>query len=149
VAAALGTSHGTRAIVAYDGNAAEQPLAIYLRGAGFSYSGIPADEQPVAVSEIDVVGDVGQTLRAHLPAGIHLIDSADVTFYVVDRFALRTPRTITPEQAIAVAPALLGPQQAGSGAVLVQPERAGNAVSRWVGHRQRLVNEAVRHPNKR
>ena len=120
VAAALGSAHGPRAIIAYDGNAAEQPLAIYLRGSEFTYRGFPASPSAVTVSEIDVVGNLGQSVPSRLPPGARLIASRVVDFYEVDRFVLEPAQRLTPSAIEAQAPRLLGPAPAGRPAVLLQ-----------------------------
>ena len=71
VADALGSSPARRAIVAYDGNFAEQPLAVYLPRTAFSYSGMPSSYAPVRISELDVVGTTAQSVTRPLPAGVH------------------------------------------------------------------------------
>jgi hypothetical protein len=122
VAAALGSPEGTRAIAAYDGTFATAPLAVTLPGV--AWTGPDQTPQvgqaPVTVSELDVVGDVGQSARSHLPAGIRLRSSRQVDNYLVYRFALKRPwRAVTPLQIAARAAGLVGPST-GVPAVLVQ-----------------------------
>jgi mannosyltransferase len=118
VAAALGTGEGTRAIVANAGNAAEQPLAIYLPRTAFSYSGLPASAAPVAITEVDVVGLAGQPIQR--VSGARLIDSSIVHQFLVARFALSPAWHLTPAQIVARAQALLAGTPPGA-AVLIQP----------------------------
>jgi 4-amino-4-deoxy-L-arabinose transferase-like glycosyltransferase len=121
VAAVLGPTHATRAIVAYDGQFAAVPLAIYLPGVPWTG---PAQtpqvsEAPVTVSELDIVGDEGQRIAARLPAGIRLISSRRVDSYLVDRFALSRPLHLAPGAIGAKASAILGPAPIGP-TVLIQ-----------------------------
>jgi len=119
-ALALGTSPRPRAILAYDGNAAEQPLAIYLPRTQFSYSGMPRSNAPTSVWEVDVVGNAGQTVAAHLPSGVRLISSTAVNGILVVRFALARPWRLPPTSLAARAPALVGPAPTGHPSVLIQ-----------------------------
>jgi 4-amino-4-deoxy-L-arabinose transferase-like glycosyltransferase len=120
VAAALGTSTQARAIVAYDGSFAAQPLAIYLPRVPFSYSGAPSGAGGVTIGELDVVGNTDQSVPARLPAGVRRISGTDVGGYLVERFALSAPKRLSTAAIAASAPALLGPATAGTAAVLVQ-----------------------------
>ncbi len=120
-AGALRSSERTRGIVAYAGNAAEEPLAVYLPRVPFSYSGMPASEAPVTISELDVVGNAWQTVRAALPVGIRLISNAIIDNLQVARFALAAPWRATPPEIAARARLLLGPASATGTAVLIQP----------------------------
>jgi Dolichyl-phosphate-mannose-protein mannosyltransferase len=99
VAAALGPPTGTRAIVAYDGQFATGPLSFYLQGIPWSGPGEAAgtDTGPVTISELDVVGDRGQSPSA-LPAGISKISSLAVDGYLVYRFKLPGPWRTDPAQ---------------------------------------------------
>jgi hypothetical protein len=114
VATALGPTRTTRAIVAYDGQFAAAPLAIYLPGVRWTGPGqVPQISQaPVSVREVDVVGDLGDRVAPALPAGTRLISSRQVAPYVVDRFALTGPRHLAPQAIGALAAALLTPAQA-------------------------------------
>ena len=64
VAAALGTAHGTRAIVAYDGQFATAPLSLYLHGTPWTGAGAPpgVGAGPVTISELDIVGNIAEDL---------------------------------------------------------------------------------------
>jgi len=127
VARALGpeaSGTGSRAIVAYDGGLATDPLAIYLRGVPWSQiylSGQSSTQRaaPVSVGEVDVVGHTWQALARPLPAGVRLIGTRVVDDFLVDRFALAPVRRLTPIQIANLAPQLLGPGTSGP-AVLVQ-----------------------------
>jgi mannosyltransferase len=121
VADALGQAHTTRAIVAYDGQFAAAPLAIYLPRVPWTGPGqIPqVSGAPVTVGELDIVGDQGDRIAAKLPAGIRQISSRQVAPYVVDRFALTRPRHLSPQALGAEATALLTPPQSNP-AVLIQ-----------------------------
>ena len=69
---------------------------------------------------MDVVGDLGQSVSAHLPAGVRLLSSRTVDNYLVYRFALSRPWTaVTPQQIGASAAKLVGPAS-GVPAVLIQ-----------------------------
>jgi 4-amino-4-deoxy-L-arabinose transferase-like glycosyltransferase len=122
VAAALGPARGTRAIAAYDGTFATAPLAVTLPGVAWTGPDqVPQVSQaPVTVTELDVVGDVGQSVRPHLPAGMRLRSSRQVDNYLVYRFALSRPwRGVTPQEIGQRAALLVGPS-AGAPAVLIQ-----------------------------
>ena len=103
VAAALGSAAGTRAIVAYDGQFATGPLSFYMHGIPWSGPGVASDVEtgPVTITELDIVGDRGQSLAA-LPPGVSTISGRDVDGYLVYRFKLpatmgaQTPRRSTP-----------------------------------------------------
>jgi 4-amino-4-deoxy-L-arabinose transferase-like glycosyltransferase len=116
VARALGPAPTTaRAIVAYEGGLAADPLAIYVPG-------VPWTQNPkaaVRVGEIDVVGYTWQTIGRPLPTGVHLIASKVVHDFLVDRFALDRPDSLSPDQIGVRATTLLGPGSPGA-AVLVQ-----------------------------
>ena len=131
VAAALGPARTTRAIVAYDGQLALAPLAIYLPGAPWTG---PAQtpqvsEAPVTVGELDIVGDEGQSLAATLPGGAKLISAVRIDTYLVDRFALTRPWHMAPAAIAARATTLLGPAPSGP-AVLIQYRSARSRVAR-------------------
>ena len=89
VATALGAASGARAIVAYDGSLATDPLATYLPRVPWTEPSNGA----VTVGELDVVGYRWQTVGRPLPAGARLISTKTVDDFVVDRFALEPPRT--------------------------------------------------------
>jgi mannosyltransferase len=116
VAAALGTSAGPRAIVAYDSGFAAQPLTIYLHGVPWSRP----RQEPVMVDEVDVVGGFYQAPPARLPAGIKLLSDRTVKGGLrVARFAVAPSWTATPAAIGQRASALLGPAPPGP-AVLLQ-----------------------------
>lgn len=118
VARALGTTSttsGTRAIVAYDGSLATDPLATYLPRIPWTEPSSGA----VTVGEIDVVGYRWQTLGRSLPVDAGLISTRTVDDFVVDRFSIDPLRNLTRAQIAATAGSLLGPPVDGS-AVLVQ-----------------------------
>ncbi len=122
VAEALGRSHATRAIVAYDGTFATVPLALYVPGVRWTGSGqLPQLSQaPETVSEVDVVGSVYDRLSA-LPAGVRLIGARSVDGYRVDRFALAQPWHLSPSAIGTRAEALLGPAPPGPAVLIDQP----------------------------
>ena len=119
VAGALGPADTHRAIVAYDGMSATDPLAVYLVGVRWTKTGT----DPVSVSEVDVIGYRWQTLPRHLPAGVRLTASRTVNDYVVDRFSIdpaeRPAWRLTPTEIGGRAGSLLGPGLS-EPAVLVQ-----------------------------
>ncbi|MGO9972397.1 MAG: glycosyltransferase family 39 protein [Solirubrobacteraceae bacterium] len=119
-AAALGPATGARAIVAYDGNQAEAPLAIYLPRTQFSYSGWPASLKPQILTELDVVAYSRHTIATRLPAGVRLIPSEAVNGIFVARFALSPAERLSPAAIAARASAFVGPASAGRPAILVQ-----------------------------
>ena len=116
VARALGTPHGTRAIVAYDGALATDPLTLYLPGVVWRQTG-----RQVAVSELDIVASPLQQ-PAPAPAGVALTGRRSVDGYVVSRFSLLGPWRGTPTELGTRAGALLAPAPAAP-AVLIQPGR--------------------------
>jgi mannosyltransferase len=116
VARALGrTPAGGRAIVAYDGQFAFDPLAIYLPGVAWSQTGTA----PATVGEIDVIGHAWQTVGHPLPGGARLIGTKLVNDFLVARFAVQPAERLTRQQIEGLAPSLLGPA-AGSGTALLQ-----------------------------
>jgi len=122
VAAALGRARGTRAIAAYDGTFATAPLAVTMPGVAWTGADQTpqVSQTPVTVREVDVVGDLGQSVSAGLPAGVRLLSSRTVDNYLVYRFALSRPWTaVTPQQIGASAAKLVGPAS-GVPAVLIQ-----------------------------
>jgi hypothetical protein len=131
VASALGSTSGTRAIVAYPGQFATGPLSIYLRGVPWSGPGEPAatiarEQRPVTIDELDVVGNDGETVSS-VPRGMHLISARKVDGYVVDRFQLATPASTTAAEALAQAQSLLSPAPFGltpETSVMIQPATA-------------------------
>jgi uncharacterized membrane protein len=115
VARALGPTSGTRAIVAYDGSLATDPLATYLPRVPWTEPSNGA----ATVGEIDVVGYRWQVLRHPLPVGARLMSTRTVNDFVVARFSIDPSRSLTRAQIAASAGSLLGPPIAGA-AVLVQ-----------------------------
>jgi hypothetical protein len=120
VAAALGTAHGTRAIVAYPGQFATAPLSLYLHGTPWTGAGAPPGigAGPVTISELDIVGNTAETL-SRMPAGVRLISSRAVDNYRVVRLALDTPWHTDGAEIGARALTLLGPAPPGP-AVMIQ-----------------------------
>jgi 4-amino-4-deoxy-L-arabinose transferase-like glycosyltransferase len=121
VATALGAGRGPRAIAAYDGTFATAPLAVTMPG--IAWTGPDQTPQvsqaPVTVTELDVVGDVGQSVTGHLP-GVHLRSSRQVDNYLVYRFTLSRPwRSVTPQEIGERAARLVGPAS-GAPSVLIQ-----------------------------
>jgi 4-amino-4-deoxy-L-arabinose transferase-like glycosyltransferase len=122
VAAALGRAQGTRAIAAYDGTFATAPLAVTMPGVAWTGPDQTpqVSQAPVTVTELDVVGDVGQSVSPHLLGGVRLRSSRQVDRYLVYRFALSRPwRAVTPLQIGQRAARLVGPSS-GAPAVLIQ-----------------------------
>jgi mannosyltransferase len=117
VAAALGRPAGAaRAIVAYDGNFAAEPLAVYLPGVRWP----PRTNATVTAPELDVVGSTWQTTPAQLPPGVRLLARTPVAGgLLVARFALSPQRRLTRALASAQAAALLTPAPAAP-SVLIQ-----------------------------
>jgi hypothetical protein len=116
-ALALGPAPTQRAIVAYQGEVAAQPMTLYLPGTTWA----PPPESPVTVGEVDVVGSAFQTLASPLPAGTQLVGTKTVHGILVDRFALRPAWHLAPGAIAARAATLLGPPSP-SPAVVVQPQ---------------------------
>ena len=114
VARALGTSPGPRAIIAYDGTLATDPLITYVHGVPW--------KQPtgsVHVGEVDVVGYTWQSVGDPLPSGVTKLGSKRVNGYLVERFSVKPPWSGTPSEIAATGHTLLVPVPA-SPAVLVQ-----------------------------
>ena len=105
VAAALGDTPGTRAIVAYDGSLATDPLAYYLHGVPWRQSSAMA----ASVSEVDVVGSVWQAPSRPLPAGVRFLGGKSVGGYAVERFLVTPAWHLTPAAIGARAGTLLAP----------------------------------------
>jgi uncharacterized membrane protein len=124
VATALGAPRGTRAIVADDGDLAAAPLAIYLPDVPWTAAGQTpqVSQAPVTVREVDIVGNIYQTL-GKLPPGITMIGSRTVNDYRIDRFELARPWHLSPAAIGARASALLGPAPPGPD-VLIQNQSA-------------------------
>jgi uncharacterized membrane protein len=116
VAAALGSSAGTRAVVVYDGGLATDPLEIYLRGVPWGGGAGPG---PVTVSEVDVVGSTFDTPGPKPPSDAALISRQAVDGYLVERYRLTRPWTLTPAEIGSRAGALLSPAPPAP-AVLIQ-----------------------------
>jgi hypothetical protein len=115
VARALGSAHGTRAIVVYDGGLATDPLRVYLPGIPWS-AAAPAGEP---VGELDVVGSVIDTVAHPLPAGATLIGEKVLDGFRVTRFRVSPAFPVSPGGAAGAAARLLTPAAPGP-AVLVQ-----------------------------
>jgi mannosyltransferase len=94
VAGALGAATGPRAIVVYDAQLATDPLELYLHGVPWGGAGAA----PVSVSEVDVVGSPFDSTRAKLPAGTAVVSRRVVDGYLVERFRLARPWTLTPAE---------------------------------------------------
>ncbi len=120
VAAALGTTDATRAIVAYDGQFATGPLSFYLPRV--PWAGPPTtgstDATAVTIRELDIVGGLSQRL-GRLPPGTRLIGARAVDGHQVDRFKLAAPWPTDPLEIKARATALLSPAPSDS-AVIIQ-----------------------------
>ncbi|MGI8863209.1 MAG: glycosyltransferase family 39 protein [Solirubrobacteraceae bacterium] len=104
VAQALGSTSQPRAIIAYDGQFAAQPLAIYLPHVPWS---TPA--RPVSVMEVDVVGSPWQIVGQPLPPGVRLLARRSVGGFLVARFSVASGWRLAPGAIAARAPSLLGP----------------------------------------
>jgi hypothetical protein len=118
VARALGPApSGGRAIVAYDGALASDPLAFYLPRVPWS-QGIPSGT--TTVSEIDVIGRAWQSVAHPVPPNARLIGTTKkVNDFLVARFAIAPAQHVNATQIAAAAPSLLGPALP-SGLVLLQ-----------------------------
>lgn len=114
VAAALGHATGPRAVVAYDGSLAIDPLKLYVPGMPWNQ----ASGAPLTVSEVDVVASTWQAPANRLPAGAKLLSSKSVDSYLVQRFSVSPAWRLTPAAIGQRAGALLAP--ALDPAVLVQ-----------------------------
>jgi 4-amino-4-deoxy-L-arabinose transferase-like glycosyltransferase len=110
VAAALGSSGGTRAIVAYDNQFATGPLSIYLPRVPWSGPGEPrgTGAGPVTIGELDVVGNAGAEV-GRPTGGVREIESRVVDGYQVTRYRLPGPVRTDPQQIWQRAISLLSP----------------------------------------
>ena len=116
VARALGPAPpGGRAIVAYDGALASDPLATYLPRVAWTQGGLGG----TTVHEIDVVGHGWQSIGHPLPTNVRLIGTKQVDDFLVTRFAIVPALHVNRTQIAAAAPNLLGPAPP-SGLVLIQ-----------------------------
>jgi hypothetical protein len=115
VAAALGGPGRDRAIVVDDGALATDPLKIYLPGIPWSAGG----DRPVAIGEIDTVGDAlgAQTISLRDPATV--LSRRVVSGFLVQRFALQHRVIVAAAAAPARASGLIDPPPPAP-AVLVQ-----------------------------
>jgi hypothetical protein len=122
VAAALGATTRERAIVVYAGAFGTAPLAAYLRGVAWTGPALNNPQPglaPVTVGEVDVVGNIAESIPDQPPAGARLIATRRVAGYLVVRYRV-APAWHGSRPAIgARAAALLGPAPPGAG-VLVQ-----------------------------
>jgi mannosyltransferase len=114
VAAALGPASRTRAVIAYDGALATDPLKLYLVGVRWQQP-----TTPMTVSEVDVVASPWQVPHAPLPAGVRLLAHSTLSGFVVARFAINRGWRGTPASLAARAGTLLGPAPADP-AVLIE-----------------------------
>ena len=121
VARALGTATGSRAIVAYDGSFANDPLAVYLPGIPWTE---PSNRAVTRVGEVDVVGYRWQTLGRPLPAGFRLIATKAINDFVVARFSIDPSRSLSRARIAARAGSLLGPPVVGAAVLIQNPPSA-------------------------
>jgi 4-amino-4-deoxy-L-arabinose transferase-like glycosyltransferase len=117
VAAALGPARVTRAIVAYDGEAASGPLSLYLPRVPWAGPGGLLSPRPATIAELDVVGSPYDE-RGPVSGGVRLLVAATVDGYEVARFALPAPWHATAAQMIDRASALLAPALPGTAVVI-------------------------------
>lgn len=120
VAAALGPPTAPRAIVTYGGNAAEQPLSVYLPRSTFSYSGTPSSPA-TSISEVDVLADPLDQVSSAARRDAHLLSTRDVGGVLVTRFRLPSPWRGTPGTLALRAGVLLADHPTSRPAVLIQP----------------------------
>ena len=129
IAAALGSPHGTRAIVSYDGRFAAGPLSVYLPGVPWSGPGLrPLSPAPVSVSELDIVGSADDAI-ARLPPNVRLLSSRIIGGYRLLRLELSESWTLSPPLLIARAASILPPAPPAP-EVLIQHDGHPNAVGR-------------------
>jgi len=118
VAAALGRSHDSRAIVANDGQFAGGPLSIFLPRVPWSGPGATVSAAPQTIGELDIVGSTDLRLST-LPAGTRLISRRELDGFQVDRLALARSWHLSPA-AIGARAALLLPPGPGGSTVMIQ-----------------------------
>ena len=117
VASALGPAPAAgRAIVAYDGSIASDPLATYVPRVAWTQ--VPLS-QKASVGEIDVIGRTWQSVAHPLPPNARLIGSKRVDDFLVARFAIAPAVPVSRATIATAAPTLLGPAPP-SGLVLLQ-----------------------------
>ncbi len=121
VAAALGPTNSARAVVAVLGNAAEQPLSVYLPRTQFSYSGVPASQARISVSQVDLVADPLETVVHPLPAGVHLLRVQIVDGMLLARFRVSPAWRMWPIGVARRSSGLVSPRPAERPAILIQP----------------------------
>jgi mannosyltransferase len=124
IAAALGDSSVTRAVVAYDGEFAAGPLSIYLpRVAWAGPGGEKLNSSPAlaTVGELDIVGYSWQKVADPSPGGVKLIGSRTLGTYQINRFKLSRAWSLNRGQIGARAVELLGPQSPVPVVVMIQP----------------------------
>ena len=100
---ALGPARTARAVVAYDGGLASDPLALYLPRVPWRP---PAGA--VTVSELDVIAS-GVAVPGPLPAGVRVLERRAVPGFVITRLGLAAPVSAPPAGLGARAAALVGP----------------------------------------
>lgn len=105
VAHALGTTSDARAIVAYNGSLATDPLSYYLPRARWGIS----PQTVVSVGEVDVVASIFQPSPRSLPRGTILLAHTSVSDFVVDRFRVTPAWRLTPTEIAARAGELAPP----------------------------------------
>jgi 4-amino-4-deoxy-L-arabinose transferase-like glycosyltransferase len=128
VAAALGSTWAgegggqSRAIVTYPGDFASGPLSIDLHRTPWAGPGEApgTDAGPATISEIDVVADAGQPLGASVD-GDRLIARRDVDGYLVARFSLPAPASVTAATVLSRADALLATPSSQAPVMFQQP----------------------------
>jgi mannosyltransferase len=91
VAAALGPARGPRAVVAYQGGFALQPLVAFMPRIPWSWNWQPVASPPVRIGELDVIGNAYQSPPSKLPTGVRLVANRDVNGIRVERFVLSPP----------------------------------------------------------
>lgn len=121
VARVLGPARSDRMILDSYGATGEEPLAVYLPGTDFSYSGQPDPKRGGVIGELDVVAQPYETVVRKLPPGVRLTYDRQVGAFQVVRFALAPPRKMTETRAASLGSALVGPAPSGETATLFQP----------------------------
>ena len=116
VAQALGSTRSPRAIVAYDGGFAAQPLWVFMRGIPWQGS----LDDVVTVPEVDVVGNSWQAPPSHLPPGTRLLSEKTVDGFRVARFAVQPAWRLSLAAIGTRAGSLLGPAAPATPSVLLQ-----------------------------
>jgi mannosyltransferase len=114
VAQALGSTSAARAVVAYNGSLATDPLTHYLPRARWNVS----SQTVLSVDEVDVVANIWQPPPRALPPGTRLLGHTSVGEFAIDRFRVTPAWRLTPSKIALRAGKLVPPAPAYSSVVI-------------------------------